>query len=57
MRKFGNSELSTKPTNYDNWDRIIVIGFHVKLSWVLNLRWSIEKVNMAYTNFMSYIYL
>src|SRR3989339_794409 len=30
MRKFGNSEFSTKPTNYNNLDVIISIGYRVK---------------------------
>ena len=30
MRKFGNSEFSTKPTNYYNLDMIIAIGYRVK---------------------------
>jgi hypothetical protein len=30
MRKFGNFEFSTKPTNYYNLDLIIAVGFRVK---------------------------
>lgn len=30
MRKFGNSELSTKPTNYYNLDVIISVGYRIK---------------------------
>ena len=30
MRKFGNSEFSTKPTNFYNLDLIIAIGYRVK---------------------------
>ena len=30
MRKFGNSEFSTKPTNYYNLDIIISVGYRVK---------------------------
>ena len=30
MRKFGNSEFSTKPTNYYNLDVIISMGYRVK---------------------------
>lgn len=30
FRKFGNTELSTKPTNYYNLDMIIAIGYRVK---------------------------
>ncbi len=31
MRKFGNSEFSTKPTNYYNLDVIISVGYRVRL--------------------------
>ena len=31
MRKFGNSEFSTKPTNYYNLDMIISVGYRVRL--------------------------
>ena len=30
MRKFGNSEFSTKPTNYYNLDVIISVGYRVR---------------------------
>ncbi|MCI7521717.1 MAG: virulence RhuM family protein [Roseburia hominis] len=30
MRKFGNSEFSTKPTNYYNLDMVISVGYRVK---------------------------
>ena len=30
IRKFGNSEFSTKPTNYYNLDVIISVGYRVK---------------------------
>ena len=30
MRKFGNSEFSTKPTNFYNLDMIISVGYRVK---------------------------
>ena len=30
MRKFGNSEFFTKPTNYYNLEMIIAIGYRVK---------------------------
>ena len=30
MRKFGNSEFSTKPTNYYNLDMIISVGYRVR---------------------------
>ena len=32
MRKFGNSEFSTKPTNFYNLELIIAVGFRVKSS-------------------------
>ena len=30
LRKFGNTEFSTKPTNYYNLEMIIAIGYRVK---------------------------
>lgn len=30
MRKFGNSEFSTKPTNFYNLEMILAIGYRVK---------------------------
>ena len=30
MRKFGNSEFSTKPTNFYNLDMIISVGYRVR---------------------------
>ncbi len=30
MRKFGNSDFSTKPTNYYNLDMVIAVGYRVK---------------------------
>lgn len=45
MRKFGNSEFSTKPTNYYNLDMIIAIGFRVKSSEGTKFRiWANEKL-------------
>lgn len=45
MRKFGNSEFSTKPTNYYNLDMIIAIGFRVKSSQGTKFRiWANEKL-------------
>ncbi len=32
MRKIGNSDFSTKPTNYNNLDVIISVGYRVKSS-------------------------
>ena len=45
MRKFENSEFSTKPTNFYNLELIIAVGFRVKSSngtkfWV----WENEKL-------------
>lgn len=45
MRKFGNSEFSTKPTNYYNLDMIISIGFRVKSAEGTKFRiWANEKL-------------
>ena len=45
MRKFGNSEFSTKPTNYYNLDMIIAIGFRVKSSQGTKFRiWANQKL-------------
>ena len=45
MRKFGNSEFSTKPTNYYNLDMIIAIGFRVKSSEGTKFRiWANKKL-------------
>lgn len=45
MRKFGNSEFSTKPTNYYNLDMIIAIGFRVKSEEGTKFRiWANEKI-------------
>ena len=45
MRKFGNSEFSTKPTNYYNLDMIIAVGFRVKSSEGTKFRiWANKKL-------------
>ena len=45
MRKFGNSEFSTKPTNYYNLDMIIAVGFRVKSKEGTKFRiWANEKL-------------
>ena len=45
MRKFGNSEFSTKPKNYYNLDMIIAIGFRVKSKEGTKFRiWANEKL-------------
>lgn len=45
MRKFGNSEFSTKPTNYYNLDMIIAVGFRVKSSEGTKFRiWANNKL-------------
>lgn len=37
MTKFGNSEISDKPTNYYNLDMIISVGYRVKSQqWMIN---------------------
>lgn len=45
MRKFGNSEFSTKPTNFYNLEMIIAIGFRVKSRTGTKFRiWANEKL-------------
>ena len=45
MRKFGNSELSTKPTNYYNLDVIISVGYRVKsLQGTQFRKWATERI-------------
>ena len=45
MRKFGNSEFSTKPTNYYNLDMIIAVGFRVKSNEGTKFRiWANKKL-------------
>lgn len=45
MRKFGNSEFSTKPTNYYNLDMIIAVGFRVKSDQGTKFRiWANERL-------------
>lgn len=45
MRKFGNSEFSTKPTNFYNLEMIIAIGFRVKSKDGTKFRiWANEKL-------------
>ncbi len=45
MRKFGNSEFSTKPTNYYNLDVIISIGYRVKSLRGTQFRiWATQKL-------------
>ena len=44
MRKFGNSEKSTKPTNYYNLDVIISVGYRVKSqNGVMFRKWALIK--------------
>ena len=46
MRKFGNSEFSTKPTNYYNLDVIISIGFRVKSKQGTKFRqWATKRIH------------
>lgn len=45
MRKFGNSEFSTKPTNFYNLELIIAVGFRVKSNNGTRFRiWANEKL-------------
>ena len=45
MRKFGNSEFSTKPTNFYNLELIIAVGFRVKSNNGTKFRvWANEKL-------------
>jgi hypothetical protein len=45
MRKFGNSEFSTKPTNYYNLDVIISVGYRVKsLRGTPFRQWATERL-------------
>ena len=45
MRKFGISELSTKPTNYYNLDVIISVGYRVKsLQGTKFRKWATERI-------------
>ncbi|MCX6800516.1 MAG: virulence RhuM family protein, partial [Candidatus Falkowbacteria bacterium] len=46
MRKFGNSEFSTKPTNYYNLDLIIAVGYRVKSTQGTAFRkWATERLS------------
>lgn len=45
MRKFGNSEFTTKPTNYYNLDIIIAVGYRVKSTRGTQFRiWATERL-------------
>jgi len=45
MRKFGNSEFSTKPTNFYNLDVIISVGYRVKsLQGTQFRKWATERI-------------
>jgi hypothetical protein len=45
MRKFGNSEYSTKPTNFYNLDVIISVGYRVKSQQGTQFRiWATERL-------------
>jgi hypothetical protein len=45
MKKFGNSEFSTKPTNYYNLDMIISVGYRVKSLRGTQFRiWATERL-------------
>jgi hypothetical protein len=46
MRKFGNSEFSTKPTNFYNLDVIISVGYRVKSQRGTQFRqWATKRLN------------
>lgn len=46
MRKFGNSEFSSKPTNYYNLDMIISVGYRVKSTRGTEFRqWATKRLN------------
>ena len=46
MRKFGNSEFSTKPTNYYNLDVIISVGYRVKSKQGTQFRqWATKRIH------------
>lgn len=48
MRKFGNSEFSTKPTNFYNLDMIIAIGYRVKSNRGTQFRMWANKILKEY---------
>ncbi|MTK05995.1 MAG: virulence RhuM family protein [Hungatella sp.] len=44
MRKFGNSEFTTKPTNFYNLDVVISVGYRVKSQRGVQFRiWSASR--------------
>ena len=46
MRKIGNSDFSTKPTNYYNLDVIISVGYRVKsLRGTQFRQWATKRLN------------
>lgn len=48
MRKFGNSEFSTKPTNYYNLDVVISVGYRVKSQRGVQFRIWASKIIKEY---------
>ncbi len=48
MRKFGNSEFSTKPTNYYNLDVVISVGYRVKSQRGIQFRLWASKIIKEY---------
>ena len=45
LRKFGNSEFSTKPTNFYNLEMIIAVGYRVKSQQGMQFRkWATERL-------------
>ena len=46
MRKFGNSEFSTKPKNYYNLDMIIALGYRVQSEVAVRFRiWATKRLH------------
>ena len=48
MRKIGNSDFSTKPTNFYNLDVIISVGYRVKSLQGTQFRWWANQVLKDY---------
>ncbi len=48
MRKIGNSDFSTKPTNYYNLDVIISVGYRVKSQYRPRRGHTLVENNMAH---------
>ena len=49
LRKFGNSEFSTKPTNYYNLDMIISVGYRVKSqNGIIFRKWATNVLKLEF---------